>query len=111
MSTTIHELRVYHCAQGRLPALHRRFEEATLPLWQRHGIDAVGFWTTEVGPSNQALTFMIRWDSLATRERIWSAFSADPEWIAARARFEAEGPIVARIENQLLVPTRYSPLQ
>lgn len=54
---------------------------------------------------------MIRWDSLAARERIWSAFSNDPEWLAARERFESEGPIVARIENQLLVPTRYSPLQ
>ncbi len=107
----IHELRVYHCAQGRLPALHRRFEEATLPLWRRHGIEAIGFWVTEVGPSNQARTFMIRWASLAERERLWSAFNADPDWLSARARFEAEGPIVARIENQLLTPTAYSPLR
>lgn len=111
MSTAVHELRVYHCAQGRLPALHRRFQEATLPLWQRHGIEPIGFWTTEVGPSNQALTFMLRWESLASREMRWTAFSTDAEWIDARARFEAEGPIVARIENQLLVPTAYSPLQ
>lgn len=109
--TTVYELRVYHCAQGRLPALHRRFQEATLPLWKRHGIEAVGFWTTEVGPSNQALTFMVRWASLAERERTWATFSADPEWLQERERFEREGPIVARIENQLLAPTAYSPLR
>jgi hypothetical protein len=109
--SVVHELRIYHCAQGRLPALHRRFEESTLALWQRHGIEAVGFWTTEVGESNHALTFMIRWASLADREAKWAAFNADPAWLAAREKFESEGPIVARIENQLLKPTRYSPLQ
>jgi len=107
----IHELRVYHCAQGRLPALHQRFQDVTLGLWRRHGIRAVGFWTTLVGASNQTLTFMLQWESLAERERIWAAFSADPEWLEARQRYEAAGPIVARIENQLLEPTAYSPLR
>lgn len=107
----IHELRIYHCAQGRLPALHERFQKATLELWKKHGIRAVGFWTTLVGPSNQTLTFMLQWDNLAERERIWEAFSADPQWKEARDRYEAEGPIVARIENQLLEPTAYSPLR
>ena len=107
----IHELRIYHCAQGRLPALHARFQEATLPLWHKHGVQAIGFWTTVVGPTNQALTFMLRWESLAERERIWDAFSNDPQWLQARERYEAEGPIVARIENQLLEPTAYSPLR
>lgn len=107
----IYELRIYHCAQGRLPALHQRFQDVTLGLWDKHGIQAVGFWTTMVGPSNQALTFMLQWRSLAERERIWEAFSVDPEWVAARLRYEAEGPIVARIENQLLAPTAYSPLR
>lgn len=107
----IHELRIYHCAQGRLPALHARFQEATLPLWRKHGIEPIGFWTTVVGPTHQALTFMLRWHSLAERERIWKAFSQDPEWLQARERHEAGGPIVARIENQLLEPTAYSPLR
>jgi hypothetical protein len=107
----IHELRIYHCAQGRLPALHERFTAVTLDLWRKHGIAPVGFWTTLVGTSNQSLTFILQWASLSERERIWNAFSTDPEWLAARERFEAGGPIVARIENQLLEPTAYSPLR
>lgn len=107
----IHELRVYHCAQGRLPALHQRFRDVTLDLWKKHGITAVGFWTTVVGTSNQTLTFLLQWESMGERERIWNGFSLDPEWQAARERFEADGPIVARIENQLLEPTAYSPLR
>ena len=29
----IYELRVYHCAPGRLPALLKRFETTTLGIW------------------------------------------------------------------------------
>jgi hypothetical protein len=36
---------------------------------------------------------------------------ADPEWLAARAETEKNGPIVARIENRLLSPTSYSRLR
>ncbi len=104
----IYELRVYHCAPGRLPELHQRFEQVTLKFWEKHGIEQAGFWTTLVGPSNQALTYLLKWDSLAQRERKWNAFSSDPEWLRARAASEADAIIVERIENSFLVPTAYS---
>ncbi|MEA9981892.1 NIPSNAP family protein [Herbaspirillum sp. RTI4] len=106
----IHELRIYHCAPGRLPALNRRFEETTLKMWTKYGIRPLGFWTALVGPSNQTLTYMLQWDSLAEREKKWNAFSTDADWVKARSASEADGVIVERIENQLLVPTSYSPL-
>ncbi|MGA7985910.1 MAG: NIPSNAP family protein [Burkholderiales bacterium] len=107
----IHELRVYHCVPGRLPELNRRFEAVTLKLWEKHGIRPVGFWTTLIGADHQALYYLLEWDSLAERERRWNAFQSDPEWIAARAETEKAGPIVARIENQILAPTAYSKLR
>ncbi len=105
------ELRVYHCAPGRLPALHQRFRDHTLGFWEKHGIRQVGFWTTLIGESNHALTYLLQWESLAEREQRWNAFQADPGWIAARAASEAAQPIVARIENQFLVPTDYSAMR
>jgi len=105
------ELRVYHCLPGRLPALNARFENTTLAFWEKYGIRQVGFFTTLVGASNQALTYMLAWDSLAERETRWGAFSADPAWLAARAASEADAPIVARIENSFLVPTAYSAMK
>lgn len=107
----IYELRVYHCAPGRLPALHQRFENTTLKLWEKYGIEQLGFWTTLVGSSNQALTYLLKWDSLAERERKWNAFVSDPEWLAKRAESEAQQIIVERVENQMLVPTAYSALR
>ena len=107
----IYELRVYHCAPGRLPALNKRFETNTRKFWEKYGIEAVGFWTTLVGPSNQALTYLLKWESLADREAKWNAFTSDPEWIARRAETEAEAIIVERIENTILTPTAFSALR
>ena len=104
----IYEMRIYHCIPGRLPALLQRFETVTLAIWQRHGIKQAGFWTTLVGPSNQTLTYLLSWESLAEREAKWTAFQADPDWIAKRAETERDGAIVGHISNELLSPTSFS---
>lgn len=104
----IYELRIYQCVPGRLPALLSRFQNHTLLIWERHGIRQAGFWTTLVGESNQRLTYMLAWDSLAEREKRWSAFLADPEWIATAAETEKDGQLVQDISNQLLMPTAFS---
>src|SRR4051794_4059693 len=104
----IYETRVYRCLPGRLPALLKRFETITLKLWEKHGIRQAGFFTTLVGESNQELTYLLAWESLAERDKKWTAFQSDPEWIAARAQTEADGQIVGNIVNQLLVPTAFS---
>ncbi|MBV9530462.1 MAG: NIPSNAP family protein [Bradyrhizobium sp.] len=104
----IYEMRVYNCLPGRLPALLKRFETITLKLWDKHGIKQAGFFTTLIGESNQQLTYFLAWESLAEREKKWTAFQSDPEWTEARAKTEADGQIVADIVNQLLVPTAFS---
>jgi hypothetical protein len=104
----IYELRVYHCMPGRLPDLLRRFETLTLSLFEKHGIRQAGFWTTVIGESNQDLTYMLQWESLADREKKFANMQADPEWIAKRAETERDGPIVQAIKNVILRPTAFS---
>ncbi|PKO70431.1 MAG: NIPSNAP family protein [Betaproteobacteria bacterium HGW-Betaproteobacteria-16] len=107
----IHELRIYHCLPGRLSDVHTRFQSITLPLWEKHRIRPVGFWTVTVGPSNNDLYYLLEWKDLAERDRQWNAFSTDPDWVSARARTEENGPLVERIENMMLMPTSYSPIK
>ncbi len=104
----IYELRIYECVPGRLPDLNSRFANITLKLWEKHGIKQAGFWTTVIGESNQTLYYMLAWESLAERETKWNGFGADPEWLAARAKTEANGAIVAKVTNYILGPTPYS---
>ena len=105
----LYELRVYEAVPGKLPALNQRFEKHTTRFFAKHGIRMVGFWTTLVGPSANEFTYMLAYDDMADRERKWTAFSTDPEWLAVKRETEAKGPRWANIRNQFLTPTSYSP--
>ena len=104
----IHELRIYHCCPGRLPALLKRFETVTLDVWKRHGIRQAGFWTVTVGDSSNDLYYLLEWTSLAEREAKWTAFQSDPEWMQKRAESEKDGPILTSVSNLILQPTAFS---
>ena len=49
----IYELRVYQPVPGQMPKLLARFRDKLLPIWERHGIRPIGFWTTLVGELKQ----------------------------------------------------------
>jgi NIPSNAP len=104
----IYELRIYRCMPGRMPALLSRFENETLRIWEKHGIRQAGFWTTLIGKSSQEIIYMLAWDSMAEREKRWSAFLTDPECVAAVAKTERDGQLVANISSQLLAPASFS---
>lgn len=103
-----YELRVYHCMPGKLQALSKRFETVTTHLFEKHGFDQVGYWTTAIGELSSDFTYVLRWTSLDERAKKFAAFQADPEWIAARAKSETDGPLVASFTNTILAPTSYS---
>lgn len=104
----IYELRVYHCLPGRLPDLIKRFETATIRLFEKHGIQQLGFWTVAIGESNADLVYILKWDSLADRDARFAAFLRDPEWIEARRKSEENGPLLSSISNTIMTPTAFS---
>lgn len=104
----IYELRVYRCLPGRLPNLLKRFTDVTMDLFAKHGIEQAGFFTTEIGESHNELTYLLAWDSMADREKKWTAFITDPAWISARDASEVDGQIVQNIASQFLKPTSFS---
>ncbi len=50
----IYELRVYQPIPGQMPKLLARFKDHTVPIWEKHGIRPLGFWTTLIG--NRAMS-------------------------------------------------------
>jgi hypothetical protein len=49
----LYEYRRYSIVPGKRAALSQRFEKVTVPIWEHHGIKAVGFWEPVVGLSNE----------------------------------------------------------
>jgi hypothetical protein len=108
ISTNVQELRTYEAVPGNLPALNDRFANHTSALFQKHGMEVVGFWTEVVGTSNQ-LVYMLGYDGLGAREESWGAFQNDADWQKARAASEVNGPLVKRSHNRIIRRTAYSP--
>ena len=95
----LYELRIYHCMPGKLPAVVARFENATVALFEKHGIQQVGFWTVNIGESNADLYYILKWDSLDERQKKFAAFQADPDWIRG-TRQERGGRPNSRVDHQ-----------
>ncbi len=104
----IYEQRIYTCLPGRLPNLLKRFQDHTLKIWEKHGIRQAGFWTVLIGDGNHDLHYLLAWESLAEREKVWTAFQSDQAWITARSESEKDGPILANIKSTILQPTPFS---
>ncbi len=94
----LYELRVYHCMPGKLPAVVKRFDTATVALFEKHGIRQVGFWTVAIGESNADLHYILKWDSLDEREKKFATFQAVPQ--DCRARQERGGRSANRVVQQ-----------
>jgi hypothetical protein len=107
----LYELRVYEALPGKLPALNARFQNHALKFFAKHGIKVLGFWTTAVGASSNALTYITIFENMAEREQRWTAFATDPEWLAIKRETDKDGPLTGSIRNEFLTPTTYSPLQ
>ena len=107
-SFMIYELRIYQCVPGRLPVLLKRFEDYTLKIWEKHGIRQAGFWTVLIGDGSNDLHYLLAWESMAEREKVWGTFLADPAWIKVREDTERDGPIIANIKSSFLKPTAFS---
>ncbi|MBM3262448.1 MAG: NIPSNAP family protein [candidate division Zixibacteria bacterium] len=107
----IYEERIYKIMPGRIPDILKRFTNHALPLFERHGMKLVGFWTTSIGPSNHELIYLMAYESLDERDRQWTAFAGDPDWVRAKAESEANGPLVVEVSNRILKPTTFSPMQ
>ena len=107
----IYEMRSYEVVPGRMPAMNARFQNHTVGLFEKHGIKVVGFWKTAIGRQNFELVYILEYKDANDRMEKWEAFMKDPDWIKARNESETHGPLVAQVENKILVPLPFSPLK
>ena len=104
-----YEYRRYQVVHGRMEELKDRFAEATIPMWKKAGIEPVAFFEPRIGDPN-VLHYLLKWDDLGRREKIWEAFRVNPEWAAARKKSEENGPLLEGMTNEIWVPTDFSPM-
>ncbi|MFP3948318.1 MAG: carboxymuconolactone decarboxylase family protein [Longimicrobiales bacterium] len=105
----IYELRTYTTHPGRLDALLARFRDHTRPLFEKHGMENVGYWVPQDEPlSENTLVYVLAHPSREAGEAAWEAFLSDPEWLEVREASVADGPILEGVERIWLDPTDFS---
>lgn len=109
-SEMVYELRVYHCYQGKLPDLLKRFREHTTKLFERHGMRNIAYWTPMDEPQkSNTLIYILAHPSREVAAANWKAFSADTEWQAVQKASEANGKIVEKVDSTFMTVTDFSP--
>jgi hypothetical protein len=109
-ATRLYEMRIYYAAPGKLDALNARFCDHTVKLFEKHGMENVGYFVPTGDNKDGKLVYFLSYPDKPAREKSWKDFLADPEWKKAAAESEKDGKILAKIEYKFLTATEYSPL-
>ena len=110
VSPRVFELRTYYTHPGKLPDLQARFRNHTRALFEKHGIENIGYFTPADGQAQNTLVYLLAYPNREAATAYWDAFASDPEWLAVKARSEENGPIVDHLESVFLSPTDFSGL-
>ena len=119
----IYEMRVYYTYDGKFNDIISRFENHTTKLFDKHGFNNVGYWTTLKKDSisfadkfifqndgKEALVYIVSFKDMKKRDESWDNFINDPDWIRVFEESRKDGPIVKEIEQVFLSPTIFSNL-
>jgi hypothetical protein len=107
----LYEMRIYHTLPGKLDALNARFRDHTTKLFEKHGMENVGYWVPQDEARKNQLIYILAFSDRAARDKSFKEFGADPEWKTAREASEKGGKIVEKVESIFLSPTDYSKLK
>jgi hypothetical protein len=108
----IQQLRIYEIFEKNKGAFHARFRDHAARIMQtKYGFQIVAMWETKFGDRTE-FAYLLEWPDEVAKTKAWSAFMADTEWAEIKRVTSAEhGVMVGQIEDRLLAPTDYSPVQ
>jgi hypothetical protein len=113
-STTgrVFEVRTYTAEPGKLEALHARFRDHTVQIFNKHGMTSLGYFAPTDEPlSKNTLIYVLAFPSREAAKKSWDEFRNDPEWQKVQKESEANGKLVTKVDSIFTEPTDYSPMK
>jgi hypothetical protein len=108
----VFELRTYTAHPGKFEAMKARFRQHILPLFKKHKLELVGFWTYADPPgSENTLVYILAHPSREAAAANWKAFLADPERVKVWEQTEKDGPINLKVDSVFLKAFDASPIK
>ncbi len=110
-SNRVFELRVYHTAPGKVPALESRFRDIVVKLFAKHDLTGVGYWVPEDAPaSDNTFIYLLAHPSREEAKKNWDAMHADPAFQQI-AKSEQTNKLVEKVDSTFMHPADFSPLK
>ena len=111
VDTRVYELRTYNAAPGKIEALHARFRDHTLKLFEKHGMKVEGFWKPlDEKAAEEKLVYLLSFPSKEAADKSWKEFQADPDWMKVKDESEKDGKLLTKPPDSVfLVSTDYAP--
>jgi hypothetical protein len=112
VAKTVFELRTYTCNEGKLEDLKKRFRDHTITIFNRHGMESVGYWVPTDGErSKNTLIYILKHPSREVAAIHWREFQADPEWKKVNADSNVNGQIVNHVDSVFMEAADFSAIK
>jgi len=111
----VFELRTYTATAGNLGRLQARFRDHTLSLFAKHGMTNLFYWIpmADQKDADKTLVYMLAHTSAEAAKASFTAFRADPVWVAAKDASEKDGggslTVPDGVKSEFLKATDFSP--
>ena len=108
----VFEIRTYTANEGKLAALQARFRDHTTAIFEKHGMQNIGYWVPTDAPASQnTLIYILAFPDREAAKKSWAEFMADPEWKKVQQESEVNGKLVGKIDSVFMEPTDFSPIR
>lgn len=109
-STRLFELRTYESnTTTSLARKVRMFNEGEIAIFRKSEMIPIFFGETIVGTKMPNLTYMLAYDDMTAREKVWRTFVTSPEWKKLSSQPGlSDAEIVSNISNSFLKPLAFS---
>jgi len=110
-SAAVYELRTYTTNEGKLDALNARFRDHTVGLFEKHGMQSIGYWVPVDEPeSKNTLIYVLKHESRDAAKASWKAFLGDPAWKKVAKESQLDGRILKGFPKSVFMEAAdYSP--
>lgn len=100
-NSTYFEIRKYYANEGKLPDLIRRFEDHTMKLFEKSGMENIVYFLPAENTDN-SLTYILGYPDEKSRDRMWKKFASDTEWQKAKMESEVNGGLVKSVDQTFM---------
>lgn len=105
----VFELRTYTAVDGKLDNIVARFRNHTAKLFEKHGMQNIGYWVAADKPNT--LIYIVSHKSRDAAKASWDAFRQDPVWNKVKAESEANGKIVDKVDSVFMHSVDFSKIK